>query len=143
MQRSLNARNDVIPLACIILPKQAGSRVPWAVFAIEQPTPVGDERQQYPDWFCQRTGDMGHAGIHRDKMDVCSTFARYADIWLTSCTRCGLPGRGDIPGSIFAGTPIAVKPAGTLSITREFAAIIAPSPTVTAPMILEWHPMKT
>jgi hypothetical protein len=45
--------------------------------------------------------------------------------------------RADISGSIFAGTPMAVKPAGTLLITREFAAIIAPSPIFTAPMILE------
>ena len=51
--------------------------------------------------------------------------------------------RGDISGSILAGTPIAAKPAGTLVITREFAAIIAPSPMVTAPMMLEWHPMYT
>jgi hypothetical protein len=51
--------------------------------------------------------------------------------------------RGDTSGSIFAGTPIAVKPAGTSLITREFAAIIAPSPIVTLPMMLEWHPMKT
>jgi hypothetical protein len=49
--------------------------------------------------------------------------------------------RDAIFGSIFAGTPIAVDPAGTSLITREFAAIIAPSPTVTAPIMLEWHPM--
>ena len=35
MQRSLDARDDVVPLAGIILPKQTGGRVPGAVFAIE------------------------------------------------------------------------------------------------------------
>jgi transposase len=48
-----------------------------------------------------------------------------------------------VAGRIRAGTPIAVVPAGTSSITRVFAAINAPSPMVTAPMMLELHEMKT
>ena len=35
MQRSSDARNDVVPLAGLILPKLAGSRVPGTVVAIE------------------------------------------------------------------------------------------------------------
>jgi len=42
-----------------------------------------------------------------------------------------------IPGKFRAGTPIAVAPAGTSVMTREFAAIIAPSPIWTAPMMLD------
>jgi hypothetical protein len=36
-----------------------------------------------------------------------------------------------------AGTPIAVESAGTLDITRLFAAMTERSPIVTAPMMLE------
>jgi hypothetical protein len=43
-QGSMNVRNDVVPRARLLLPKQADSRVPRAVFAIEHPTPVGDGR---------------------------------------------------------------------------------------------------
>ena len=60
-----------------------------------------------------------------------------------------MPGSGGRPkdaalpsmaGRFFAGTPIAVKPAGTSQRTREFAAITAPSPTFTLPMMLVLHP---
>jgi hypothetical protein len=36
-----------------------------------------------------------------------------------------------------AGTPIAVAPAGTFAMTKEFAAINARSPMVTLPMMLD------
>jgi hypothetical protein len=62
----MNARYDIAPRSCFILSKQPGGWVPWAVVAIEQPTPVGEERQQHPDRLCQRTGEMGDAGVHRD-----------------------------------------------------------------------------
>jgi hypothetical protein len=53
----------------------------------------------------------------------------------------GLGQCGNITGKTFAGTPIAVQPAGTSLITNEFAEIVAPLPTVTAPMMLALHPM--
>src|SRR5579872_3694467 len=56
------------------------------------------------------------------------------------CTGEGLGLRRNITGRLFAGTPIAVQPAGTLLMTNELAATVALSPIVTAPMILEWHP---
>ena len=59
----MNARDDVIPLARVILPKQAGGRIPWAVVAIEQPAPVGNELQQDPDRLAQRAGEMSDRGV--------------------------------------------------------------------------------
>jgi len=41
-QRSTNARDDAVPCARVILPEQAGGRVPRAVVAIDEPAPVGD-----------------------------------------------------------------------------------------------------
>src|ERR1700723_3216283 len=66
IQRITNARQDAGPSACLVLTKQTRSRVPRTILAIEQPAPVGDERQQYPHWFCQRTGEVGHAGVDGD-----------------------------------------------------------------------------
>jgi anaerobic selenocysteine-containing dehydrogenase len=54
--------------------------------------------------------------------------------WLPPAWRgvaCGLN-----PGKLRAGTPIAVEPAGTSSRTSEFEAMVAQSPTFTAPMML-------
>jgi hypothetical protein len=51
-------------------------------------------------------------------------------------TQAGLELHRNIAGRIFAGTPIAVQPAGTSLITNELAAIVASSPIVTAPMML-------
>lgn len=48
----------------------------------------------------------------------------------------GLELHRNTTGSSFAGTPIAVQPAGTSLITNELAAIVASSPMVTAPMML-------
>jgi len=64
MQRGMNARNDAIPLAGLILPKQAGGRVPWTVFAIEQPTPAGIVSIEEPKWFAECASKMHHRGIH-------------------------------------------------------------------------------
>jgi hypothetical protein len=47
------------------------------------------------------------------------------------------------PGNIRAGTPIAVMPAGTLSTTSEFAPMLAPSPMVTEPIMVELQEMNT
>jgi hypothetical protein len=49
----------------------------------------------------------------------------------------GLELHRNINGRIFAGTPIAVQPAGTSLITNELAATVASSPMVTAPMMLD------
>jgi hypothetical protein len=48
----------------------------------------------------------------------------------------GLQLHRNITGSSFAGTPMAVQPAGTSLTTNELAAIVASSPIVTAPMML-------
>ena len=48
-----------------------------------------------------------------------------------------------VVGKIRAGTPIAIAPAGTSEMTKEFGAIVARSPMVTAPIMHEWHPMRT
>ena len=64
MQRGMDAGNDVIPLAGLILPKQAGGRVPGAVLAIEQPTPVGIVTIHQPKWFPKCTGKVRHGGIY-------------------------------------------------------------------------------
>ena len=42
-ERVLNAHDNVIPGAGVALPKEARGRVPGAVVAIEQPTPVRNE----------------------------------------------------------------------------------------------------
>jgi hypothetical protein len=44
VQGSMYARDDLIPRPRVILPKQAGGRIPRAIVAIEQPAPIGDER---------------------------------------------------------------------------------------------------
>jgi len=51
-------------------------------------------------------------------------------------THAGLELLRNITGRSFAGTPIAVRPAGTSLITNELAATVASSPIVTAPMML-------
>src|ERR1700722_19204116 len=33
-QRLMNARDDVVPRARLVLPKQTGGRVPWAIVAV-------------------------------------------------------------------------------------------------------------
>src|SRR3954469_684656 len=52
----------------------------------------------------------------------------------------GLELHRKITGRIFAGTPIAVQPAGTSLMTNELAATVASSPMVTAPIILALQP---
>jgi hypothetical protein len=51
-------------------------------------------------------------------------------------TDAGLSLHRNITGRIFAGTPMAVQPAGTSLMTNELAATVASSPIVTAPMML-------
>ena len=46
-------------------------------------------------------------------------------------------------GRMRAGTPMAVAHAGTSAITREFAATVALSPMLTAPIMLEWQEIRT
>jgi hypothetical protein len=57
----VNAADNVVPSASAILSKQARGRIPWAVFAIEQPAPIRDERRQG-----QCPGKVSDACIHRD-----------------------------------------------------------------------------
>ena len=66
VQRGMNTRDDVVPRAGGILPKQASGRIPGAVVPIEVPAPIGYEGQQYPNRFCQRTSEVSDAGFHRD-----------------------------------------------------------------------------
>lgn len=54
---------SAVPPTAVVLAKQPRRRIPRAVVAVEQSAPVGNERQQYPDRFGQRTGEMGDAGI--------------------------------------------------------------------------------
>ena len=65
-QRSVNARDHTIPRVRVVLPKQAGGRIPGTVVTIEQPAPVGREWQHHPERFCQRTGEVNDAGIDGD-----------------------------------------------------------------------------
>jgi hypothetical protein len=63
----------------------------------------------------------------------------YADVRSSGSAEgahAGLELHRNITGRSFAGTPIAVQPAGTSLITNELAATIASSPIVTAPMML-------
>jgi hypothetical protein len=87
------------------------------------------------DWVCR----MPHETLTR-YWEACKT--RVSFVWLGAGLRRGIIPLV-IPGKFRAGTPIAVAPAGTFAITREFAAITAPSPMVTAPMILAPHEIKT
>ena len=66
LQRGPNVRQNVFPAARFILPEQARGRIPGAVHPVEQPAPVRNERQQHPDRFRQRAGQMGYAGIDRN-----------------------------------------------------------------------------
>jgi hypothetical protein len=59
-------RDHAVPAAAFILPEQARGRIPGAVLAIQQPAPVGNERQQHPDRLAERAGKMGDTGVHRD-----------------------------------------------------------------------------
>ena len=52
--------------AALVLSEQPHRRIPGAVVAAEQPTPVGPVRQKDPGRTSQRTGEMDDAGIHRD-----------------------------------------------------------------------------
>jgi hypothetical protein len=63
-------------------------------------------------------------------------FARCSASGSAEGADAGLELHRNITGRIFAGTPIAVQPAGTSLITNELAATVASSPIVTAPMML-------
>ncbi len=65
-QRFANTPDHAAPGARIVLPEQTRRRVPGAVVTLEQPAPVGNIGQQYPDRLSQRTGKMSNAGIDRD-----------------------------------------------------------------------------
>ena len=48
------------------LPEQPHRRIPGAVVATEQPTPIGPVRQKDPGRTSQRAGEVDDAGIDRD-----------------------------------------------------------------------------
>ena len=66
MQRQRNARDNRMPVARCILPKQPGRRVPRTVVAIEQPSPTGIVAIDQPERLAERAGEMRHGGIDGD-----------------------------------------------------------------------------
>src|SRR5579862_2415688 len=65
-QLILDPRNDIVPCARVILPKQASGRIPGTVVTVQQPAPIGREGQHHPDRLGQRTGEVSDAGVHRE-----------------------------------------------------------------------------
>ncbi len=58
--------NHAAPVTERGLAEQAGGRIPRAVFAVQQPAPIGIERQQQPHRLAQHRRQMGDRRVHRD-----------------------------------------------------------------------------
>ena len=61
-----NATENALPIAGLRLAEQPRAKIPGRILALEQPAKIGRERQQRPNRFAERAGEMHHRSIHRD-----------------------------------------------------------------------------
>lgn len=70
-QRGSDARNDAVPDAGRVLPKQPTGRVPWAIISIEQPPPTCVIAIEEPKRLSKRSREVCYGGIDRnDKVEI-------------------------------------------------------------------------
>ena len=62
----MNLFDETVPIAAAGLPEQAGSGIPRRIVALHEPAPFAVERQHYPGWHGERTGEMRRRGIDAD-----------------------------------------------------------------------------
>ena len=65
-QLDSHAGEDFAPIAGPRLAKQPHGRIPRAVIALQQPAPVGHQRQRHPHRHAQRAGQVGHGRVGGD-----------------------------------------------------------------------------
>src|SRR4029079_14805883 len=58
-----DARDDRVPIAGLFLAKELRGRIPGTVIAIEEPAPVGRERQEHPDGLAQGAREVRDGGV--------------------------------------------------------------------------------
>ena len=61
-----DALDHAVPISEARLPKQPRGRIPGRILALEHPAEIGRERQEDPDRFAQRSGEMGNRRIDRN-----------------------------------------------------------------------------
>jgi hypothetical protein len=75
LQRVGYALQHAEPIAGLHLPEQPRARVPRRIFALEQPPPVGNERQEDPGRLVQDAGEVRDRGVRRDDESINATSA--------------------------------------------------------------------
>src|ERR1700722_7007687 len=94
---------DFVPVPQLLLPEQSQGRIPWAVFTVLQPAPIGHRRHGDPDRHSEGAGQVSGRGIAGDdQVQVAHDGGRVGEI-LQTAAQVDEAGAGGEGGRVFRG----------------------------------------